>query len=121
MSSKAPLTLVNEEFSHCVLIISKMHTIYDTVAKSGRNDLFESHVRLKTIGSASRYRVLIVVNSITRLNLRAVLEVYVTHYQKKTKKTTTYILCTFYWRQIVRIWSSNELIATKQRHCLLIR
>lgn len=42
-----------------------MHTIYDTVAKSGRNDLFESHVRLKTIGSASRYRVLIVVNSIT--------------------------------------------------------
>lgn len=63
-----------------------MHTIYDTVAKSGRNDLFESHVRLKTIGSASRYRVLIVVNSITRLNLRAVLEVYVTHYQKKTPK-----------------------------------
>lgn len=63
-----------------------MHTIYDTVAKSGRNDLFESHVRLKTIGSASRYRVLIVVNSITRLNLRAVLEVYVTHYQKKNPK-----------------------------------
>lgn len=90
-----------------------MHTIYDTVAKSGRNDLFESHVRLKTIGSASRYRVLIVVNSITRLNLRAVLEVYVTHYQKKTPKTTTYILCTFYRRQIVRIWSSNELIVTK--------
>lgn len=63
-----------------------MHTIYDTVAKSGRNDLFESHVRLKTISSASRYKVLIVVNSITRLNLRAVLEVYVTHYQKKPPK-----------------------------------
>lgn len=57
-----------------------MHQIYDTVAKSGRNDLFESRLRLKTIGSASSYRVLIVVNSITRLNLKAVLEVYVTHY-----------------------------------------
>lgn len=62
-----------------------MHKIYDTVAKSGRNDLFESRLRLQTIGSASRYRVLIVVNSITRLNLRAVLEVYVIHYQKKKK------------------------------------
>lgn len=30
-----------------------MHQIYDTVAKSGRNDLFESRLRLKTIGSAS--------------------------------------------------------------------
>lgn len=69
-----------------------MHQIYDTVAKSGRNDLFESRLRLKTIGSASSYRVLIVVNSITRLNLKAVLEVYVTHYhpppppEKKTPK-----------------------------------
>lgn len=69
-----------------------MHQIYDTVAKSGRNDLFESRLRLKTIGSASGYRVLIVVNSITRLNLKAVLEVYVTHYPppplplKKTPK-----------------------------------
>lgn len=72
-----------------------MHTIYDT-AKSGRNDLFESHVRLKTIGSASRYRVLIVVNSITRLNLRAVLEVYVTHYQKKTPKKPRPIFCVLF-------------------------
>lgn len=70
-----------------------MHQIYDTVAKSGRNDLFESRLRLKTICSASRYRVLIVVNLITRLNLRAVLEVYVTHYQPPQNKT--YILCIF--------------------------
>lgn len=66
-----------------------MHQIYDTVAKSGRNDLFESRLRLKTICSASRYRVLIVVNSITRLNLRAVLEVYVTHYQPPPQKKKT--------------------------------
>lgn len=78
-----------------------MHQIYDTVAKSGRNDLFESRLRLKTICSASRYRVMIVVNSITRLNLRAVLEVYVTHYppplppsRKKTPKNKT-IFCVF--------------------------
>lgn len=73
-----------------------MHQIYDTVAKSGRNDLFESRLRLKTIGSASSYRVLIVVNSITRLNLKAVLEVYVTHYppppQKKTRLYFVYFL-----------------------------
>lgn len=36
-----------------------MHQIYDTVAKSGRNDLFESRLRLKTIGSASSYHLLI--------------------------------------------------------------
>lgn len=76
-----------------------MHQIYDTVAKSGRNDLFESRLRLKTIGSASNYRVLIVVNSITRLNLKAVLEVYVTHYpppppEKKNPKNKT-IFCVF--------------------------
>lgn len=65
-----------------------MHQIYDTVAKSGRNDLFESRLRLKTIGSASSYRVLIVVNSITRLNLKAVLEVYVTHYPPPLPKKT---------------------------------
>lgn len=78
-----------------------MHQIYDTVAKSGRNDLFESRLRLKTIGSASSYRVLIVVNSITRLNLKAVLEVYVTHYhppppppppKKKPPKTRLYFV-----------------------------
>lgn len=76
-----------------------MHQIYDTVAKSGRNDLFESRLRLKTIRSASSYRVLIVVNSITRLNLKAVLEVYVTHYpplppEKKPPKNKT-IFCVF--------------------------
>lgn len=74
-----------------------MHQIYDTVAKSGRNDLFESRLRLKTIGSASSYRVLIVVNSITRLNLKAVLEVYVTHYpppppEKNPPKTRLYFV-----------------------------
>lgn len=75
-----------------------MHQIYDTVAKSGRNDLFESRLRLKTIGSASSYRVLIVVNSITRLNLKAVLEVYVTHYhppphpEKTPQKTRLYFV-----------------------------
>lgn len=76
-----------------------MHQIYDTVAKSGRNDLFESRLRLKTICSASRYRVLIVVNSITRLNLRAVLEVYVTHYPppppEKTPPKNKTIFCVF--------------------------
>lgn len=75
-----------------------MHQIYDTVAKSGRNDLFESRLRLKTIGSASSYRVLIVVNSITRLNLKAVLEVNVTHYppppppEKNPPKTRLYFV-----------------------------
>lgn len=78
-----------------------MHQIYDTVAKSGRNDLFESRLRLKTIGSASSYRVLIVVNSITRLNLKAVLEVYVTHYHppppppEKNPQKTRPIFCVF--------------------------
>lgn len=69
-----------------------MHQIYDTVAKSVRNDLFESRLRLKTICSASRYRVLIVVNSITRLNLRAVLEVYVTHYHPPPPKQDLYFV-----------------------------
>lgn len=68
-----------------------MHQIYDTVAKSVRNDLFESRLRLKTICSASRYRVLIVVNSITRLNLRAVLEVYVTHYHPPPKQDLYFV------------------------------
>lgn len=69
-----------------------MHTIYDTVAKSGRNDLFESHVRLKTIGSASRYRVLIVVNSITRLNWRSMLLIT----KKKTPKKPRPIFCVLF-------------------------
>lgn len=97
-----------------------MHQIYDTVAKSGRNDLFESRLRLKTIGSASSYRVLIVVNSITRLNLKAVLEVYVTHYHpppipKKTPKKQDYILCISYRRQIVNMeqqWTNSNEVET---------
>lgn len=97
-----------------------MHQIYDTVAKSGRNDLFESRLRLKTIRSASSYRVLIVVNSITRLNLRAVLEVYVTHYQpppppQKSPQNKTYILCIFYRRQIVNMeqqWTNSNEVET---------
>lgn len=97
-----------------------MHQIYDTVAKSGRNDLFESRLRLKTIGSASSYRVLIVVNSITRLNLKAVLEVYVTHYppppfRKNPPQKQDYILCISYRRQIVnkeQQWTNSNEVET---------
>lgn len=78
-STSNSLTLVNEEFHQCCIDHYKLvHWIYNTVSKSEKKILCCLQLRCVALDT----RPQIVVNSITKLNLRALLEVYATRYKK---------------------------------------